>query len=94
MPKPDLPATPPPEAPATGTSGPHGAPVADTTRAVGNAAQGGPGSHGSGSSDWLAEAHVGGPGTVAEGEKGPPMRSTKGGADRAGHTEESKRGQY
>ena len=90
----------PKETPANGTPGPAGKAVPDTTRAVGNTAQGSSnaGDGTTQSSDWLAEARVGGgPGSSASGgdeAKGPPMRSGSGGADREGHTEESHRGQY
>lgn len=96
--KSDTIATPPGETPPNGTPGPAGKAVPDTTTSVGNTAQSssGAGDGTAQSSDWLAEAHVGGaagaPG--ADEPKGPPMRSGTGGADRQGHTEESRRGQY
>ncbi len=88
---------PPGELPPNGTPGPAGQAVPDTTHAVGDTAQGSGGGDGTTqSSDWLAEAQVGGSaGSPGAGEpKGPPMRSGVGGADREGHTEEARRGPY
>jgi hypothetical protein len=88
---------PPKDTPATGTAGPAEHSVPDATRAVGDTAQASGGDGTPQSSDWLAEARVGsGPASPSGGDeaKGPPMRSGSGGADRAGHTEESHRGQY
>lgn len=92
--------TPPGGTPPNGTPGPAGQSVPDSAHAVGDTAQAsGAGADGTtGSSDWLGEARVGGgpaggAGAASE-PKGPPMRSGHGGADREGHTEESRRGQY
>lgn len=89
---------PPKGPPVTGTAGPAGHNVPDNTHAVGDTAQASGGGDGTvQSSDWLAEARVGGGAASSSGSsepKGPPMRSGNGGADRQGHTEESHRGQY